>query len=55
MQRISPFLWFDNQDEDTANYCVMISKKSKFNIAIYYAEAGPGPKGDVMKVYFEPD
>ena len=29
MQRISPFLWFDNQAEEAASYYVSIFKNSK--------------------------
>ncbi len=55
IQRISPFLWFDNQAEEAANFYVSIFKNSKVNKIIYYGEAGPGPKGDVMIVSFELD
>lgn len=54
-QRISPFLWFDNQAEDAANFYVSIFKNSKVNKITYYGEAGPGPKGSVMTVSFELD
>lgn len=50
-----PFLWFDNQAEVAANFYVSIFKNSKINKVICYGEAGPGPKGDVMIGYFEPD
>src|SRR5919107_2960396 len=55
IQRISPFLWFDNQAEEAANFYVSTFKNSKVNKVIYYGEAGPGPKGDVMIAYFELD
>ena len=49
------FLWFDNQAEDAANFYVSIFKNSKVNKINYYGEAGPGPKGSVMTVFFELD
>jgi predicted 3-demethylubiquinone-9 3-methyltransferase (glyoxalase superfamily) len=55
IQRISPFLWFDNQAEEAANFYVSIFKNSKVNQITYYDEAGPGPKGSVMMVFFELD
>ena len=55
IQRISPFLWFDNQAEEAANFYVSIFKNSKVNKIIYYGEARPGPKGSVMTVSFELD
>src|SRR3954466_7120104 len=55
IQRISPFLWFDNQAEDAANFYVSIFKNSKVDKITCYGEAGPGPKGSVMMVFFELD
>jgi len=55
MQKITPFLWFDNNAEEAANFYVSIFKNSKvFNIA-RYGDAGPGPKGTVLTVNFEID
>ena len=31
MQRITPFLWFDNQAEEAANFYVSVFKNSKVN------------------------
>ena len=55
MQKISPFLWFDNQAEEAANFYVSIFKNSKIKDITRYGEAGPGPKGGVMTVIFELD
>src|SRR6476620_5802407 len=55
IQRISPFLWFDNQAEEAVNFYVSIFKNSKVNKITYYGEAGPGLKGSVMTVSFELD
>jgi predicted 3-demethylubiquinone-9 3-methyltransferase (glyoxalase superfamily) len=53
MQKITPFLWFDNQAEEAANFYVSIFKNSKIGTVSCYGEAGPGPKGTVMLVTFQ--
>ncbi len=53
MQKITPFLWFDNQAEEAANFYTSIFRNSKVRRVTRYGEAGPGPKGTVMSVIFE--
>ncbi len=53
MQKITPFLWFDNQAEEAANFYVSAFKNSKVLSVVRYGETGPGPKGTVMTVEFE--
>ncbi len=53
MQKITPFLWFDNQAEEAANFYVSIFKNSKIVKVARYGEAGPGPAGSAMTVMFE--
>ena len=53
MQKISPFLWFDNQAEDVMNHYVSIFKNSKAGSITRFGDAGPGPKGSVMTASFE--
>jgi predicted 3-demethylubiquinone-9 3-methyltransferase (glyoxalase superfamily) len=55
MQKISPFLWFDGQAEEAANFYVSIFKNSKISQIARFGEPGPGPKGAVMTVAFELD
>ncbi len=55
MQKITPFLWFDNQAEEAANFYVSLFKNSKVNNVNRYGDAGPGPKGSVMIVSFQLD
>src|SRR6266536_240601 len=55
MQKITPFLWFDNQAEEAANFYVSIFKNSKVLSVTRYGEAGPGPKGTAMTAAFELD
>ena len=53
MQKISPFLWFDHQAEEAANFYTSIFEDSRVKIVTRYGEAGPGAKGSVMTVTFE--
>ena len=53
MQKITPFLWFDDKAEDAANFYVSIFKNSKIENVSRYGDAGPGPKGSVMIVQFQ--
>jgi len=55
MKGITPFLWYDNNAEEAANFYVSIFPHSKILGMSYYGEAGPGPKGSVMTVDFELD
>ena len=41
MQKITPFLWFDDQAEEAANFYVSIFKNSKIVSVTRYGEAGP--------------
>jgi predicted 3-demethylubiquinone-9 3-methyltransferase (glyoxalase superfamily) len=53
VQKITPFLWFDGQAEEAANFYVSIFKNSKILNLAHYGEAGPGPKGSVMLATFQ--
>jgi predicted 3-demethylubiquinone-9 3-methyltransferase (glyoxalase superfamily) len=53
MQRITPFLWFDSQAEEAANFYTSIFKNSKIASISRYGEAGPRPEGMVMTVTFQ--
>jgi predicted 3-demethylubiquinone-9 3-methyltransferase (glyoxalase superfamily) len=55
MQKISPFLWFDNQAEEAMHFYVSIFKQSKVGHIVRYGDAGPGPNGSVMTASFELD
>ena len=55
MPKITPFLWFDNQAEEAANFYVSIFQHSKIVNVSRYGEAGPGPKGSAMTVVFQLD
>jgi predicted 3-demethylubiquinone-9 3-methyltransferase (glyoxalase superfamily) len=53
MQKITPFLWFDNNAEEAMNFYVSIFKNSKVGTIVRYGDGGPGPKGSVMTVTFQ--
>jgi predicted 3-demethylubiquinone-9 3-methyltransferase (glyoxalase superfamily) len=54
-QKITPFLWFNNNAEEAMNYYVSIFKNSKVLSVNRYGDAGPGPSGSVMTATFELD
>jgi len=55
MQKITPFLWFDNQAEEAMNLYVSLFKNSKVLGVSRYGEGGPGPQGTVMTGTFQLD
>jgi predicted 3-demethylubiquinone-9 3-methyltransferase (glyoxalase superfamily) len=55
VQKITPFLWFDNNAEEAMNFYVSVFKNSKVLGINHSGKAGPGEDGTVMSVYFELD
>jgi predicted 3-demethylubiquinone-9 3-methyltransferase (glyoxalase superfamily) len=53
MQKITPFLWFDDNAEEAVNLYTSIFKNSKINAVSRYSSAGPGEPGKVMTIRFE--
>jgi predicted 3-demethylubiquinone-9 3-methyltransferase (glyoxalase superfamily) len=57
MQKITPFLWFNTEAEEAANFYTSIFKNSKILNIARYSEAGSKaahrPKGSVMTVAFQ--
>lgn len=53
MQKITPFLWFNDNAEEAMNFYVSIFKNSKIGKVTRYGDAGPGPEGTVMSATFE--
>ena len=59
MEKIMPFLWFDDQAEEAANFYVSVFSKrpgagtSRVRNITHYGEAGPRPAGMVMTVDLE--
>lgn len=52
-QKITPFLWLDNQAEEAMNFYLSVFKHSRALQVARYGDAGPGPKGTVMTCSFE--
>jgi predicted 3-demethylubiquinone-9 3-methyltransferase (glyoxalase superfamily) len=52
MQKITPFLWFDDKAEEAMNFYVSIFMNSRIKSVSRYGDAGPGPKGAVMSGTF---
>ena len=53
MQTITPFLWFDSQAEQAADFYVSVFPDSEIFSVARYGEAGPGPAGTAMVVAFK--
>lgn len=57
LQKITPFLWFDNQAEEAVRFYTSIFKNSKTGSIARYGEEGAQasgrPKGSVMTVAFQ--
>jgi predicted 3-demethylubiquinone-9 3-methyltransferase (glyoxalase superfamily) len=53
MQKISPFLWFDDEAEEAAKFYTSIFKNSKIGNISYYRKGGPRAAGTVMTVEFQ--
>lgn len=52
MQKITPFLWFNNQAEEAMNFYTSVFKNSKKGRIARYGDAGPAPAGTVMTCEF---
>ena len=55
MQKITPFLWFDNQAEEAVDFYVSIFPNSRIDSVARYGADGPGPEGSVMTIAFQLD
>jgi predicted 3-demethylubiquinone-9 3-methyltransferase (glyoxalase superfamily) len=55
MPKITPWLWFDTEAEDAAEFYTSIFPSSRVVEITRYGSAGPRPEGMVMTVSFELD
>src|ERR1700737_4389857 len=55
MQKITPFLWFNDNAEDAMSFYISIFENSEIVNVARYGDAGPGPAGTVMTAIFELD
>jgi predicted 3-demethylubiquinone-9 3-methyltransferase (glyoxalase superfamily) len=53
MQKITPFLWFDNNAEEAVNFYVSHFENSKVLSVTRYGDAGPGPAGTILTIAFQ--
>jgi predicted 3-demethylubiquinone-9 3-methyltransferase (glyoxalase superfamily) len=53
VQGINPFLWFDHQAEEAAQFYTSVFENSKILSVQRYGKAGPGEDGTVMTVSFQ--
>lgn len=54
-QKITTFLWFDNNAEEATKFYTSVFKNSRIRKTARYPEGSPGPKGTVMMIEFELD
>ena len=55
MPKITPFLWFDTEAEQAAEFYVALFPNSKITQVTRYPEGGPRPAGMAMTVSFNLD
>ena len=53
MQKITPFLWFDDNAEEAINFYASVFKNSKIVDMSRYPANGPGPAGKLMTANFQ--
>ena len=53
VQKITPFLWFDNNAEEAVKFYTSIFGNSKIGKVMRNGDNGPGPKGSVLVMDFE--
>ena len=53
MQKIKPFLWFNDNAEEAMQFYLSVFKNAKAGPVTRYGEAGPGKPGSVMTASFE--
>ena len=52
MQKITPFLWFNENAEEAINFYTSIFKDSRMGKVTRNGDNGPGPKGSVLVANF---
>ena len=53
MQKITPFLWFNDNAEQAMEFYVSTFKNSEILSVSRYGDGGPGPKGSLMMGTFQ--
>jgi predicted 3-demethylubiquinone-9 3-methyltransferase (glyoxalase superfamily) len=52
MPKITPWLWFDTEAEEAAEFYTSVFPNSEITDVTYYGSAGPRPEGTVLTVTF---
>jgi predicted 3-demethylubiquinone-9 3-methyltransferase (glyoxalase superfamily) len=52
MQKITPFLWFNNDAEEALQLYTKVFPDASVEKVVRYGDAGPGPAGTVMTAVF---
>ncbi len=52
-QKITPFLWFDDNAEDAVNFYISVFENARIKEVTRYGEGQPMPKGTLMTATFE--
>jgi len=53
MQKITPFLWFNDNAEQAAQFYCTVFKHAKYSVLARYGDGAPLPSGTAMSVTFE--
>jgi predicted 3-demethylubiquinone-9 3-methyltransferase (glyoxalase superfamily) len=53
VQKITPFLWFDDQAEEAMNFYISVFKNGKIHSVNHLPVGTPGPAGKVLTAAFE--
>ena len=53
IQKITPFLWFNDQAEEAAAFYTSIFPNSRIGKVVRHGKQGPGPAGSAMVVEFQ--
>jgi predicted 3-demethylubiquinone-9 3-methyltransferase (glyoxalase superfamily) len=53
MQKVTPFLWYDNNAEEAMNLYVSVFKDAKITSVQRWGKGQPGPEGEVMTGSFQ--
>ena len=53
MQKIVPFLWFDTQAEEAAQFYTSLFDNSKILTRAYHGDGGPLPRGTLLTIVFQ--
>jgi predicted 3-demethylubiquinone-9 3-methyltransferase (glyoxalase superfamily) len=52
VQKIKPFLWFNDNAEEAVNFYVSVFKNAKSGAVVRWGEGGPGKPGSVLTASF---